>query len=444
MNPSLLNMILWIPFGIVLLIVSLIFLISGYKRGLWRALLSLGATAVSTVLSLLLANWIAPMISGAIVSAIPPIDAGALPLPEETILELVRGMIGVVLALLLFSVFLFFISIIIKSICNHAASGKLTVKNKGLKWAGLGVRLVDAVVFSLLLVLPLYGTLAAYGPAAQALMNLQEEQTDQQTAYIETVVSHPVVQASRSGPVSWVYEELSAVEFGGSKIEIASMASSLEGLISRMDALSKASEEEMLPLVKDTIAYVREDVIEQDWCYELVVEQLLGQMKQAMQTSIPAEDRELMDELLEICDVSKEQFRENADELLAFAEYMLENRLMEQDPEALIADETFLKKAGDLMNSTQQAVALKNLLIMTAVKEELYMGDAEKANQFVQQFLSSEPTEEALRTQEAKALIAIFTASDPIEMAQALAMHPAVGDALADQWIPGYMIQFGF
>ncbi len=427
MSPSLLNAILWIPFGIVLLIVTLIFLISGYKRGLWRALLSLAATAVSTVLSVLLAGWIAPMISGAIVSTLPPLEGGAMSLSEDMMSDLVKGVIGVVLALILFSVFLFIISIIVKSICNHAVGGKLTVDGKGLKWAGLGVRLVDAVVFSLLLVLPLYGTLAAYAPTAQALVMIQEEQTGETAEYFDAVVSHPVVKASGTGPVSWVYGELSAVEVGGSKLDIAAMAASAEGLISRMEALSNASEEEKLPLVKDMIGYVREDVIEQDWCYDLVVDQLLGQMKQTMEASIPAEDRELLDELLEICDVSKEQFRDNADELLDFAEYMLEEQLVEQDPETLIENEVFLEKLGDLINSTEQAVALKNLLIVTAVQEELCDGDAEMANQLVQQFLSSSPTDESMRTQEAKALLMIFAASEPTEMAQALQMHPEIG-----------------
>lgn len=427
MSPALLNAILWIPFGIVLLIATAIFLTSGYKRGLWRALLSLAATVVSTALSLLFANWIAPVISGAVVSVLPPLDVQELPLPEELVLDLIRGVIGVVLALILFSVFLCVLSIIIKSVCNHAAGGKLAVNSKGLKWAGLGVRLVDAVVFSLLLVLPLYGTLAAYGPTAQVLVRFQAEEKDETAEYFDAVVSHPVVQASRSGPVSWVYGELSAVEVGGTKLDIASVAASAEGLISRMEVLSNASEEEMLPLVKEMIGYVRENVIEQDWCYDLVVDQLLGQMKQTMEASIPAEDRELLDELLEICDVSKEQFRDNADELLAFAEYMLEEQLMEENPETLIENEAFLEKLGDLINSTEQAVALKNLLIVTAVQEEMCGGDAEMANQLVQQFLNSSPTEESKRVQEAKALLMIFAASDSAGMAQALQMHPQMG-----------------
>ena len=439
MSPSILKAVLWIPFGIVLLIVTAIFLTSGYKRGLWRALLSLGATAVSTVLSLLLAGWIAPVISGAVVSALPPLGAEELPLSEELLLDLIRGAVGAVLALILFSLFLFIISIIIKSVCNHAAGDKLTVHSKGLKWAGLAVRLVDAAVFSLLLVLPLYGTLAAYAPTAQVLVRFQAEENAETEAYFETVVSHPVVKASRSGPVAWVYAELSSVEIGGTELDVAAMASSAEGLISRVEALANAPEEELIPQAQETITYVRENVIGQDWCYDLTM-QLLEQAAWNLQSSVPEEDRELMDELLDICDMSREQFRENADELLGFAQFMLENRIVELDAEALAGNETFLQELGELINSTEQAVALKNLLIMAAVREELYFGDTEQANRFANQYLRNTPTQQSLRTQEARALLLIFTASDPWELAQALGSHPAIGAEQAEQFLDGFLV----
>ena len=434
MDTSMLNLALWIPFGIVLVIVSLIFLPSGYKRGLWRALLSLAATVVSTVLSVLLANWIAPMLSGAIVKALPPMQTQDMPLSESMMQDLVRGVIGMVLALVLFSVFLFVISIIVKSVCNYAASDKLKVENKGLKWAGLGVRMVDAVVFSLLLVLPLYGTLAAYAPAAQAVITLQPEEPEE-AAYIDTVVTHPVVKASGTGPVAWTYNELSAIEVGGAKLDIAAMASSAEGLMSRVQAMSHASEEELLPMVQELISYAREEVIEQDWCYDLAM-QAVDMLEQNIRQSVPAEEQKLVDELLEICDVSKAEFRENADELLAFAEYILENRLMDRELEELAADEAFLARVGELINSTEQAVALKNLLIVTALKAELSFVDEAQINRLTKDILSSEPTDKALRTQEAKAFAAIFAASGPFELVQALGLHPAVDTNMVEQLLP--------
>lgn len=439
MSPSLLNILLWIPFGIVLLIVTAIFLSSGYKRGLWRALLSLGATVVSTILSLLLANWIAPAISTKIVRLLPPLGGGDLPLSEELMQDLIRGAISVVLALFLFSLFLVILSIIIKTICNYAGEGKLTVCNRGLKWAGLGVRLLDAAIFSLLLVLPLYGTLAAYAPTAQVLVRFQEGESAEVEEYLDTVVEHPVVRASCSSPMGWIYGELSCVEVGGTQMDVTAMASSAEGLISRVEALTKASEAEAIPMAQEAIGYVRENVISQDWCYSLSM-QLLEQAMAKLQESVPAEDRELMDELLEICHMSREQFQENADEILGFAQFMLENRITELNPEELVRNEAFLQKLGDLINSTEQAVALKNLLIMSAVKENLYFGNMAQANQFAEQYLSNTPTRQSQRSQEAMAFLLIFTASDPLEMAQALGIHPTIGSGPADSVLDGFLI----
>ena len=234
---------------------------------------------------------------------------------------------------------------------------------------------------------------------------------------------------------------MSNAETGGSQIDVASIAASEEGLIRRMDTLSKASEEERLSLSKELISYIRENVIEQDWCYDLA-KQLLNLMEQAVRSSVPAEDQTLVNELLTICDVSKEQFRENADELLGFAQYILENQLMETDLEVLAGNQAFLEKLGELINSTEQAVALKNLLIMAAVEQELFSGNTAEASQFVQNYLSTAPTAASQRTQEARALVAIFTASDRYEMIQALVMHPAIDEKDVQQWLS--LMQFGF
>ena len=43
MSPQFIGTLLWIPFALVVLIAGLIYGIGGYKKGLWRALGSLGA-----------------------------------------------------------------------------------------------------------------------------------------------------------------------------------------------------------------------------------------------------------------------------------------------------------------------------------------------------------------------------------------------------------------
>lgn len=56
MSPEILVTIIWIPFVLTALVAGLIYCISGYRHGLWRALVSLGAVILATVLSVLVSR----------------------------------------------------------------------------------------------------------------------------------------------------------------------------------------------------------------------------------------------------------------------------------------------------------------------------------------------------------------------------------------------------
>ena len=108
MTPALLNLILWAPFLLVLLISGLIFCISGYKKGLWRALISFGVTIVSAVLSMLLANVLAKVIAPSVMTMINVEEMfGELPISASAIQEVIKGLVGSVISLVLFVVLMF-------------------------------------------------------------------------------------------------------------------------------------------------------------------------------------------------------------------------------------------------------------------------------------------------------------------------------------------------
>ena len=71
MDISMIHFILWIPFLVVVVITGLSFMIGGFRKGLRRALVSLGATVVGAVLSILLAKLIAPLVTPAVSNIIP-------------------------------------------------------------------------------------------------------------------------------------------------------------------------------------------------------------------------------------------------------------------------------------------------------------------------------------------------------------------------------------
>ena len=62
-NVEMVNLALWAPFALIMLVIGIIFCINGYRKGLWRALLSLLATVVSAVVSVLVSPLIAKPVS---------------------------------------------------------------------------------------------------------------------------------------------------------------------------------------------------------------------------------------------------------------------------------------------------------------------------------------------------------------------------------------------
>ena len=56
MNIDTLNLIIWVPYALVVLCTFILTGVSGYKKGLWRALLSLGGVILATAFSILLSS----------------------------------------------------------------------------------------------------------------------------------------------------------------------------------------------------------------------------------------------------------------------------------------------------------------------------------------------------------------------------------------------------
>ena len=116
MSTGLFTFLLFVPFLAVACIVGPMYFRSGYKRGLWRALLSLGATVVATLIALLLANLTAGMLAPSVSKLIPEDAFDSMGIVRGLAKSLIIGMVQDVLSVLLFGfiliIFLIFICII--------------------------------------------------------------------------------------------------------------------------------------------------------------------------------------------------------------------------------------------------------------------------------------------------------------------------------------------
>ena len=419
MNVFFLGILLWIPFLLVFITALIMFLLSGYKRGLWRSLISLGVTAVSAVLSMLLSKLIAGGIAGLVMPLIPLEDMD-LPVSVGFAQELIQGMIGVAISLMIFSSLLLMFCLIGKTLSNYLGDDKMMPKNTGMKWAGLGIRLVDAVVFSLLLVLPLYGTLATYTPVANAAISVSGEMQDV-SEMMDMVEDHPVVSGSSEGPVAWVYDEMANATVGDSSLDIPGMMDDLSTLMTKVEALENADKEDVVPQTLELIDYLRTDVVDEEWCYNMIVEQVLPEVKPSMAEDFRGEE-ELAEELFSLCEMSRKDFRKNAHAILDFAEYLIESDMADAELDDVMASEEFLEAFGKVINASEQAVGLKNLMIHGMLAEGLFDGDLQEAREALP--LRETPADKDDYKQDALAFLTMMTAPDAETFRQGVEMMP--------------------
>lgn len=304
MSASTVNLILWAPFGAVCLLCGVFFVLSGYKRGLWQALLSLGATLVSAGVSMLGAKLLAGILAAPLMRLLPQVlgSAGAL------VKALAEGAVTIVASMLLFGL----LFVILTPICKKLVKfffGFLRTKSLVFRLGGVAVRAVDAVLFAALLLVPIYGTLATYLPVAQSVVQLQPE-SEQVQEYLNVAQTHPAVKLSQTGPAKWVYGSLSQTTGQDEAVNTTQMATSIQELMELAEAFDQAKEQgkDAATAAKDLLTYVRDDLLQQEWCAKLI--EAAGKQDTADGADAPLQDA------LDGLGITGENFQEEGTALL--------------------------------------------------------------------------------------------------------------------------------
>ena len=359
----LINILLWIPFLLTVTVSGIIFCIAGYRKGLWRALISFGATLVSAIISYIAAKSISPLIA--------PVLSGLIPTEEFSaailLIPLIDGIISGVVSIILFAIFMLIITIITKIIASRVKKDALITKERSKKLGGLAVRAADAVIFSILLLLPIYGTAASYIPTITTLMSYSEDMSSAVT-YLEAISSHPAVNIANPAPVSAVYDSLSAFDLQGTSISLSKISKTVDETMSFFDNILEKSPEEISEQGIAVINQFEENVIYQDWFYAIAQEGFAA-------ASEAAESADISQEMEILLDMSKEDFQANCSAILDIAEYVFEENIFTETVNQLESDEPDLsfvyssgldEKLGELFNSTEQTLILKSFLLSEA------------------------------------------------------------------------------
>lgn len=219
-----LTLIAWAPFLLVVLICGIIFTLLGYKRGSARSGIAIGVTLLSAILSV----FVAKLLSGALTSVVRPAISDALndalslaELNNPSVIDrLTVGVTKAICATVLYLPVFLLLAILLK---NVAAVGTKRFfkepKAVGNRLGGLGLSLLDAVLFAFLLLLPIYGTLSVADGVFDKTQTVNEiTEDDTQMTMILSVTDQPLSDLASVFPFSTMYDSLMTFTYEGESV----------------------------------------------------------------------------------------------------------------------------------------------------------------------------------------------------------------------------------
>lgn len=439
-SPVTVNIILWAPVAVIFLVSALIFCISGYKKGLWHGLISLGITVVSAVISFfgskLVAGMVAPGIVASVEASLPAGDAMV-----GIVKSLLPSLVQAVLAVAFFAGIFFVITLICKIVGNivvkKAFSQLLNVEKPAFKWGGLGVRAVDAIVYTILFLLPLYGTIGAYAPTVQTVLGLAGgEETAIISEYLGVIAKHPMVALTGSSLFGDIYTGLMDTsgpsnQGGGTNVNVGEVVDAMDKAMSKFDAMQKAeTPEEAKAATVELIKHLKDNVVEADWSYD-IIQQTTTVLKDEIVNSMQgasAEEVKAVETVVGMLDMSKEEFQENGVVILDFVEFAIQNDTMENISSgnmAALQTEEFYEEAATFLNATDKTTDIKKYLL-TETMTQVFNGDTETANKIMESYDDSAVATPEAQQQEIEALLAVTTATNQEELMAALGNIPTL------------------
>lgn len=358
MSPDILNFILWLPFLLVFFGIVISFCLKGFRKGIFHALISTGATVLAACVSFFVAKLLAPLAVDAVISALPDFAAEADSVISGILPMLIEGIVTGLLALIAFSV----LFAILTPVCKFLLALVPTPRAKGLltRLLGLALRFVDALAVSILVLLPIYGSLAAYAPAVDALMELTEtdpavsEPSKSLTVqdFIHMAAEHPVVSLTKCPPFSIVYYELSSVNTSAGVINVPEIAQTMAQTAETFRAIMDGDF-----TAKDMDAFIaaQKDVVDTEWFYT-VCSAAVDSLEESMPEDMN-EDAIFLQALLDLASLPREEFTQSYSGLLDWMSFAAEKGLFQKIEDETLTEE-WLEQSGIMEKASEIAETL--------------------------------------------------------------------------------------
>lgn len=442
MSVSLLNILIYVPLAVVAVIVGIIYFISGYKRGLWKSLISLAATVASVFSSILLSNLISPALTGPVMKLIPEdvikeITKG-FGILEKIVNNIIEGIVGAVLSLLLFGLILLILLIVTKLLSNRIP----VPENGDTRYFGMAVRAIDTVLVALMLLIPVYGTLATFSPIVAPIVQISDEEENEAFEYIKCIDSHPVTAVYRTAPCKWVIESLTDLSKENGDMNLYKTISVFSDIMSRINDLTDENGKPDIKALSELFKYLNKRVFSEKWCYDMVFSvknQLSEQLKELTDDdTVKAEIRQVVDFL----DMTRKEFVDTTTSVTEFFDTVIDEDISEfiesKDADALSED--YYKDLGALLNSSHQMICLKKILYTDKATELFSMHYAPseakaRAVKYIEKHFGDGKVSEEDYSAEGLAFTILSSDSDFETVVKAFSIHPLFG---TDSFIETY------
>ena len=378
MNTFLVTFLMWIPFLLYASIYGTIYSIRGYKKGLYRSLISVVATVVSGIISAILAKFFAVGMADRIYNLVMSENGGSSNETFDRIVELfAKGLIQGIIALFMFSTILFFLTIILKVIASVIVKDRFEPQNPKMRWGGLGVRFIEAMIFSLLLLLPIYGTAATYMPIVEEMIEFSSTSDEIEDVMVASEIvgkigNHPLVKAAKTKPMEIIYNGLAKTKIENSTLNLPKMISSISGVLEQLKGIENLPEDEQKLAIQSLIKYIDKNLIGQEWFYDvyLLVKDEMVNMYKSSTNDLTDDEKVFADEFIVSLDMSEKEFQSCMKGTLDFAEYLITsdfmNRLEQGEDEVLYTDE-FLYSFGKWLNCSESMLSIKKMFVLMSL-----------------------------------------------------------------------------
>ncbi len=421
------TVIIFLPLLAALGLFGFFYAKKGYKKGPWRALICLGVTLVAAIVSWLVALVLAKLLAEPVADMIGNMVPAQGVMIAGFVQVLASRLAHVLVAILSFAV-LFYILLPVLGAVSKAIKvpqwDEQQPRSKAGRYVGMGIRILDAVMASLLVLLPLYGVMmVGAGPAAIVAGG--------DVTVLEQAAEHPVKYVYQYGPVAPVINSMTRVTVNGADVNFVDVSTACGRVsqpyaqVMQLRGTDNTTQGEVL------ITVLKNEVLDTSWCYHFTME-ALNEMEQLLILPQYAEQVDMKRQYINAFRMTEMEFRGCSEPMvktLASAlKFNLQNDLLNADQEMPEVPVEFLKHFGNLMNSNNAMMRVKKTILRNGMVFLLEGEGVENASETVdvllEEYYGDGRMPEEYRQDEAMCLILILRARNTEEMAEALSWNP--------------------